>query len=120
MIRILNDLPENVLGVEVIGTVTDDDYEKVLVPAIQNMRSRDQGIRIVYVLGNDFDGWTTGAAWEDTKLGLSELRAWQKIAVVSDKDWLRHSVTAIGWMMPGEVRAFDLDDFGAAKEWAAK
>jgi stage II sporulation SpoAA-like protein len=120
VIRILRDLPDNVLGIEAIGKVTDDDYENILAPAIQNMRSRDKEIRIVYVLGKEFDGWTTGAAWEDTKLGLSELRAWQKIAIVSDKDWVRHTVKAIGWMMPGDVRAFDLDDLAAAKQWAAK
>ena len=120
MIRILRDLPDNVLGIEAIGKVTDDDYENILAPAIQNMRSRDKEIRIVYVLGKEFDGWTTGAAWEDTKLGLSEFRAWQKIAIVSDKDWVRHTVKAIGWMMPGDVRALDLDDLAAAKQWAAK
>jgi hypothetical protein len=27
MIRVLDDLPENVLGVEAIGKVTDEDYD---------------------------------------------------------------------------------------------
>ena len=57
--------------------------------------------------------------WEDTKLGLSELRSREKIAVSSDKEWVHHTVKAFDWMKPGKVRVFDPDDFGDAKEWAA-
>ena len=35
MIRVLDGLPDNVLGVEASGKVTDDDYERVLVPAVR-------------------------------------------------------------------------------------
>ena len=38
MIRILEDLPKNVLGVEASGKVTDDDYEQVLIPALRETR----------------------------------------------------------------------------------
>ncbi len=56
---------------------------------------------------------------EDAKLGLKEPGAREKIAIVSDKDWLKRSVRAPGWMMPGEVRLFDVVELRDAKEWAA-
>jgi hypothetical protein len=56
---------------------------------------------------------------EEAKLGLDDPKAWEKIAVVSDKDWLAHVVKAFGWMIPGEVRTFHLDELDAAKEWVA-
>jgi hypothetical protein len=116
MIRVLDDLPDNVLGVEASGTVTDADYESVLIPAI-NERQREGGpLRYIYVLGEDFEGWTMGAMWEDAKLGG---RAWEKVAVVTDKDWVTHAVKGLGWMIPGEVRVFGLAELDAAKEWAA-
>ena len=67
----------------------------------------------------EFEGWSTGAMWEDTKLGLKDPRVWEKIALVSDKDWVKHTVKALGWMVPGEVRVFELDELDAAKVWAA-
>jgi hypothetical protein len=119
MIKVLKGLPDNVLGVEAAGKVTDADYENVLIPAMREHRAKHEKIRFIYVFGEDFDGWSTGAIWEDAKLGLKSAKAWEKIAIVSDKDWVEHTVKALGWMVPGEVRVFELDDLDDAKEWAA-
>jgi hypothetical protein len=119
VIRVLDGLPANVLGVEASGRVTDDDYEAVLVPAVREKRTAHDRLRFLYVLGDDFDGWTMGAMWEDAKLGLKDPKTWEKIAVVGDKDWLAHVVKAFGWMIPGEVRAFHLHELDAAKAWVA-
>jgi hypothetical protein len=56
---------------------------------------------------------------EDAKLGGSDLRAWEKIAVVTHRDWVRHAVKAFGWMIPGQVRVFGLAELGEAKSWAS-
>jgi SpoIIAA-like len=119
MIRVLEDLPANVLGVEASGKVTDDDYERVLIPAVRERLAADGKIRFIYVLGEEFEGWTMGAMWEDAKLGGGELTAWEKVAVVTDKDWLKHMVKAFGWMIPGEVRVFGLGELVDATAWAA-
>ena len=119
MIEVLENLPENVFGVEAIGTVTDDDYEQVLVPKVAEHRAAHGKIRFVYVFGEQFEGWTMGALWDDAKLGLTEPRSWERVAVVTDKDWLQHAVRAFGWMTPGEARVFGLDDLEAAVAWAA-
>src|SRR5215218_5689006 len=119
MLKVLERLPKNVLGVEAIGEVSADDYEQVLVPAIQRMRAAHEKIRLIYVLGEKFEGLSAGAMWQDTKLGLKDPRDWEKVAIVSDKDWVENMVKAFGWRVPGEVRVFELDDLDDAKEWAA-
>lgn len=119
MIRLLEGMPENVLGVEAVGKVTDEDYENVLAPAVRGKLESHGKLRLVYVLGDDFDGWTMGGMWQDAKLGASETKAWESIAVVTDRHWLKHMVQAFGWMIPGDVRVFDLADLDAAKQWAA-
>ena len=40
MLKILNDLPENVLGVTAEGKVTGSDYENILIPAVEKKFSR--------------------------------------------------------------------------------
>jgi hypothetical protein len=120
MLRVLHNLPANVLGVEAIGKVTSDEYEQILVPAIQKKRDAHEKIRFIYVLGDEFEGWSAGAMWQDAKLGIKDARAWEKIAIVSDSDWVEHMVTVFGWMVPGEVRVFELDDFDDAREWASE
>jgi SpoIIAA-like len=110
--------PENVLAFRAVGRVEKADYESVLEPAVDAMITSMGEVRFVYVLGDEFDGYSTGAGWEDTKLGLSHASKWKRIAVVTNHDWVRHVVSMFGWMVPGEVKTFALADEQHAIEWA--
>lgn len=37
MLRIMNDLPDNILGVSAEGKITGTDYETVLIPAVEKI-----------------------------------------------------------------------------------
>jgi hypothetical protein len=102
--------------VEAVGKVSEDDYRDVLVPAVSTAVERGD-VRLLYVLGNDFDSYSAGALWADTKLLAENRKAWKKVAIVSDADWLENSVKAFGWLMPGEVKVFETDEVHDAKEW---
>jgi hypothetical protein len=113
------DLPATVVGVEAHDKVTAEDYEKVLIPAVEaaEAASSDGKVRMLYVLGPEFPDFTAGAAWEDTKLGLGRIRHWERIAVVGDADWLRRAMNALSWAMPGEVEVFPSDKLDDARAW---
>jgi hypothetical protein len=119
VLTLIPDLPPGVVGVEAQGKVTAEDYEHVLVPAVEAAQaaSADGRVRILYVLAHEFPDYTAGAAWEDTKLGLSRLRSWERIAIVSDADWLHHAIHGLGWMMPGGVKAFERKHIDQARAW---
>ena len=119
MLTIISDLPPTVVGVEAHEEVTAQDYESVLVPAVEaaQQASSDGRVRVLYVLGADFPDFTARAAWEDTKLGLGHLRHWERIAVVGDAEWLGRAIHLLGWTMPGEVRVFASQDLDHAREW---
>ncbi len=119
MLTMISGLPDNVIGVEAAGKVTDHDYDAVLVPAVESKRAAHKQIRMLYVLGADFDGWSMGALWEDGKLGLSHPRMWEKVAFVSDEERVNHMIKAFGWMVPGEVRVSALAALDDAKSWVA-
>jgi SpoIIAA-like len=118
MIRIIERMPAGTIGVEAVGKVTEDDYRDVLVPAISAAVERND-VRLLYVLGTEFDSYAPGAVWADTKLWAGHLKAWKKVAIVSDADWLEHGAKVFGWLVPGEVRVFEADDVDDAKEWLA-
>jgi hypothetical protein len=109
-------MPAGVIGLEAVGRVSDQDYEQVLVPAVTSALERGD-VRLLYVLGREFDSYSAGAVWADTKLFAGHPRGWKKVAVVSDADWLENSVKASGWLMPGKVRDFETDDVDDALEW---
>lgn len=117
MLHLISDLPDDVVGVSAEGEVTDDDYEEVLVPAIEAAREVHDKIRLLYVLGEDFTGYEADAMWEDLKLGARTFTAYERIAVVTDAAWLTRSVKAFGWLMPGEVRVFGVEAIDDARAW---
>lgn len=119
MIEILTGLPENVIGFSAHGKVTAEDYEEHIVPAVEGALQRHGKVRLLYQLGEDFAGFDAGALWEDTKVGLGHLTAWERIAVVTNLDWLRAATKALGFMMPGEVRVFSNLEIEAARDWLA-
>lgn len=77
-------------------------------------------LRAVIVIGDEFDGLTAGATWEDTEFGFEHLSKRKRCAVVTSHDWVRHGVSIFGWMMPGDVKVFADSDVTAAIEWAAQ
>jgi hypothetical protein len=120
MIEKISDLPGNVLGFTASGKVTADDYESVLVPAVEQKLTEQKKIRLLYHLDDDFTGYEAGAMWDDTKIGLKHLTAWERIAVVTDVDWIRTSVKVFGFAMPGHVRVFEISGLAEAKAWLSE
>ena len=118
MIRTIEGMPAGTIGFEAAGKVTEDDYRAVLAPAVK--AALEQGdVRLMYVLGKDFESYALSGIWADTKLWAGHLRGWQRVAIVSDADWIENAVKAFAWMMPGEVKVFETDDVDDAKEWLA-
>lgn len=117
MVEIIPGLPDDVLAIRAEGTVTAEDYESVIVPAVEaKLKSHDK-LRFLYHLGSDFSGFEAGAVWADTKVGLEHFRAWDRIAVVSDVEWVRGITRLFGVAMPGRVRVFRNAELDAALAW---
>jgi hypothetical protein len=117
MLNAIADLPPGVIGFEVSGKLQTEDYRDVLLPALQKAAANGE-VRIVIVLPK-FDGATGGAIWQDLKMGVEHWRAWKRIAVVTDVEWMIHGVDWFGWMTPGEVKRFPLAERAAAVAWVS-
>ncbi|MEB3981661.1 STAS/SEC14 domain-containing protein [Mycobacterium sp. 663a-19] len=121
MIEILPDMPQGVTGIRVSGRLRGDELREAKPDLEERLKTGE--IRIVEVIAPDYEGFGPGGLVEDLKLGLGTVlphhSAFKRIAVVSDKDWITHTVHALAWMIPGELAVFGLDELERAKEWAA-
>jgi hypothetical protein len=121
MIEILTDMPAGVTGVRVSGRLNGDDLRD-FKPQMEQLVGGDE-IRIVEVIASDYEGFGPGGLVEDLKLGLGSVlkhhSAFKRIAVVSDKEWVAHTLHALAWLVPGELAVFGLDELERAKQWAA-
>jgi len=119
MIETMQDLPDNALGFVARDTVTANDYETVIIPAVEALFSRRDKVRLLYHLGADFSGFEAGAMWDDAKIGLKHLSGWERIAVVSDIEWVRIGIKVFGLAIPGQLRVFHDSELAEAKRWIA-
>jgi len=121
MIELLPDMPAGVTGIRVSGRLRGDDL-RGFKPSMDNL-VKDGEIRIVEVIASDYEGFGPGGLVEDLKVGFGALfhhhSAFKRIAVVTDKDWVAHTLHALAWMVPGELALFRLDELERAKKWAA-
>jgi hypothetical protein len=116
-IELWQDLPDSVVGLTARGEVSARDYEQTLIPAVEDRLSRHDKIRIIYHLAEDFTGFSPGAMWDDAKLGMSHFTAWERLALVTDLEWLATTAMAIGFLMPTEMKVFPCEHLQAAREW---
>ena len=119
MIRLLHDMPPGVLGLEAVDDVEEEDYKNVIVPAVERAIAEHGKVRLVYVLGHEFDEYEGEAVWEDIKLGARHPASFERIAVVTDAKWAGPALKVFSVLWPGKARAFRLADLEAAKVWAA-
>ena len=121
MVEPIGDLPAGVLGFRITGKLERDEYHDTLMAPIYAALERGEKLRVLVELPDDFQGLDAGALWEDLKaagsVGLKHRSSWDRLAVVTDKDWMRHSISAFGWLSPGELRVFEPDELDEAKAW---
>jgi hypothetical protein len=120
MIRLLTDMPAGVLGLEAVDDVEKEDYKNVIVPAINEAIAQHGKVRVVYVLGPEFDDYEGGAVWEDLKLGARHPASFERMAIVTDARWAGPAVKIFSVLWPGQARAFPLSELESAKRWAAE
>ncbi len=117
MIELLKDFPDNVAAFACHGQVTKADYETVLIPDINERLSHHKKVCIYYEVPSDFTGFDAGAVWDDTKVGFSHFLSWERLALVTDVDWIKHSFKFFGFLMPAQLRTFPTAEAGKAREW---
>lgn len=116
----LEGLPRDVVGIDIRGLITSQDYSGMLVPLIERRAKGHDKLKMICVLGTWFDGYSPGAMWDDLRFGFSHLTTFSKLALVTDQEWIRHSAKLFGMLMPTEVMVFDLADLEEAKAWISE
>ena len=120
MIKRLEDVPEGAIGFEFGGDVTGEEYRQVLEPPLE--RAVEAGeVRLLLQTAADFDGMKLGARIEDAKvnfrLGLAHRKAWKRVAIVTDSDWLRGSFRVWSHFVPVEMKIFAAAEAADARAW---
>jgi len=120
MLRRLSGMPVGTVGFEATGKVEDDDFEHAVEPVLREEIAAGRKIRLLYLLGpgmREYEGDTLG---QEMKFAARHPTSYERVAVVSDEDWLRPALRVLSVLVPGQLRAFPVAQLAAATDWLAE
>jgi hypothetical protein len=117
MIEILPESKGNIIGARASGTLSGQDYKDVLIPRLEKVMAEKGKVRFLLDLGQDFQGWTLEALWDDATFGWSSRNHFEKVALVGGSLWMELGAKAGGLLLGGELRTFDHDHLQEAWDW---
>jgi hypothetical protein len=120
MLEQIADMPAGALGFEAVGTVDDDDFEEVVEPVLRREIAAGRRIRLLYLLGPSLREYERDALTEEVGFAARHALSYERVAVVSDEDWLRPALRVLSALVPGQLRAFPVAELGRAKAWVAE
>jgi hypothetical protein len=116
----MSDMPTDTIGFEAVGEVEDDDWEEAVEPVLRREIADGRHVRLLYLLGpaaRDVDSDAVGA---DAGFRARHATSFERVAVVSDEDWMRPALRALSFLLPGKGRAFPVHDLERAKQWLSE
>jgi len=117
MVEVKQDINKDIIEIELSGKVTAQDYEEVLIPAIEEKLKTSEKLNVLYHVGKDFDEYELKAMYDDAKAGFQFFSNWNKIAVVSDVQWIINGAKIFAFTTLGSMRTFSNDELEIARAW---
>jgi len=120
MIEILPSIPKNIAAFRATGKVTKEDYQKVMVPHVNELVSRSGELNFLFLIDTEIKNFTLGAWFQDALLGLKHLASWKRAAIVIDNADAIKFTDAFSILAPGEFKGFSKEQYADALEWIAQ
>lgn len=120
MLRPMTGMPAGTIGFEAVGEVEDDDWEQTVEPVLRREIADGRKVRLLYLLGPKARDVEGDAMRADTGFRARHATSFDRVAVVSDEDWIRPALRALSFLLPGKARGFRVPELAAAKTWLAE
>ena len=120
MLRRISDMPLGTIGFEAVGEVEDDDWEDAVEPVLRQEIAAGHKVRLLYLLGPEARNVDRDAMVADTGFRARYATSFDRVAVVTDEDWMRPALRALSFLLPGKAQGFRVHDLAGAKAWLAE
>ena len=120
MLRRITDMPAGTIGFEAVGEVEDDDWEETVEPLLRQEIAAGRNVRLLYLIGTAAGEVEGDAMSADTGFRVRHATSYERVAVVSDEDWIRPALRALSFLLPGKAQGFRVRDLAEAKAWLAQ
>ena len=119
MIEQLEGTPSSIAAFRASGEVTKEDFEKIVIPAVNEVIARTGELNYLMVIDTPLKNFSAGAWWKDALMGLKKLTKWRRAAIITDSDGIRKFTDLFSMVMPGEFKGFKPEQLDEAISWVA-
>ncbi len=117
MIELLEGFAHDVVAVKARGVLNSDDYEQMLVPAIEAKLQDHSTIKLWYEFSEEFEGFSVEVLWDEAKLSFFHLMDFSRIAIICDQEWLTNMTKLLAHVSPCPLQVFPKQDAEQARNW---
>jgi len=117
MIEILPETNGNLLAIRGRGKLTDKDYTEVLIPRLDALSKDHPKLRLLFEMGDDFEGWDFSAALRYAKFGLKNRDNFDKVAAVCGPKWVNWGLKIQSLFTKADVATFSCAQRSDARRW---
>lgn len=108
------------VGFRATGKITQEDFDKVVMPAVNDLVARTNELNYLMVIDTDLRNFTIGAWWKDALMGLKNITKWRRAAIVSGSEGIRQFTDIFSVVVPGEFKGFEPYDLESAIYWVSE
>jgi len=107
-----------IFEIEVQGKLSKEDYE-AFIPELEQAIAEHGKVRILFEM-HDFEGWSAGALWSDTKFDARHFNDIERLALVGESQWQKGMALFCRPFTTAKVRYFDRSHVDEARRWIAQ
>jgi len=108
------------VGFKATGKVTKDDFDNVVIPAVDKSVAANGVLNYLLVLDTEVSNFEGGAWLKDVFLGIKNLTKWNRAAIVSDSTGVKIFTEVFSVVTPGEFKGFKMDQLEEAIGWVSE
>lgn len=120
MIKELKDTPNTMVGFIASDEVTQAEFDKVILPAVQELVQRTDKLNYLLVVDTPLKNFTIGAWMRDAMLGLNNINKWNRAAIVTDVEGIKWFTELFSKVVPGEFKGFNHNELDRAINWVGE
>ena len=120
MVELLNDFPPYVAAYKATGHVNKYEYEQVVMAKISEVAAQYGKINFLVLMETDVWDYSFGSLVDYVKMTFGHFKQWNRLAVVSNEQWVNKVYETLGGLVYGKVKSFTINQYEEAKQWISQ
>lgn len=109
----------NAVRFKLAGRVSDEDYESVLIPAVNDILREHEKVNCMIEFSEEYEKYELGAMWEDAKFGMRHRHDFGRTAVVGAPRCVQWGTRIGDKLMDAELKTFPNTQADEAWGWVS-